>query len=195
MPEATRGPDGDRLNGQVEIGSRLRAARRQLGLSLEEVADATQLTKGFLSQLERDQTSPSVASLVRICAVLRLRVGELFDPAQTNLVRASDRPRINFGGENVTEFLLSPDTESRIQVIEAVVGPGGSGGDELYTLPAEAEFAHVKRGKLEITVSGETYRLGPGDSMTFSPKDPHSWRNPSSKADAIVLWVMTPSPY
>jgi len=62
----------------VAIGSRIRAARQSQRLTIEHVADATGLTKGFLSRVERDLTSPSVASLVTLCQVLSISIGELF---------------------------------------------------------------------------------------------------------------------
>jgi len=181
-------------NSGVKIGARIREARRRRGMSLEQVAQATDLTKGFISQVERNLTSVSVASLVGICNAIGLRIGALFEPARRDLIRHTDRPRINFGGENVTEFMLTPATQTQIQVIQSHIGPGGGSGDEAYSLNGEAEFVHVVSGELEITVHGDTYLLELGDSLTFSPRDAHSWRNPSG-SQAVVLWVLTPSPW
>ncbi len=183
------------VSGPAAIGGRLRAARQARGLSIAQLAAATGLTKGFLSQLERDLTSASVASLVNICDALGIRIGSLFEASRTDLVRRSERPRINFGGVGVTEYLLSPDSDSRIQVIESHIAPGGGGGDELYSLNSDAEFVHVVAGRLEVVVRRDVYRLGPGDSLTFSPRDPHTWRNPSQSEEAVVFWVLTPSPW
>lgn len=178
----------------IRIGTKLREARRSRGLSLEQVAAATGLTKGFISQVERDLTSVSVASLLNICNTIGLRIGSLFDPAPRDLIRRSERPPINFGGRSVTEFLLTPASQGRIQVIESQIEPGGGSGDEPYSLAGAAEFVHVIRGELEITVHGDTYRLERGDSLTFSPRDPHSWRN-AGQEETTVLWVLTPSPW
>src|SRR5919206_1411994 len=177
----------------VRIGARLRRARRRAGMSITQLADETGLTKGFISQLERDLTTASVASLVSICNALQIGVGSLFEPARTDLVRGEDRPRINFGGEGVTEWLLTPRTQERLQVIEGEIEPCGGGGPELYSLPADAEFVHVVAGRLDVVIEDETYELFAGDSLTFSGRDPHTWSNPSATEPASVLWVLTPS--
>ena len=177
----------------VRIGARLRSARRRAGMSITQLADETGLTKGFISQLERDLTTASVASLVAICNVLRIGVGSLFEPARTDLVRGEERPRINFGGEGVTEWLLTPRSQERLQVIQSEIGPSGGGGRELYSLPADAEFVHVVSGALDVVIEDETYHLFEGDSLTFSGRDPHTWANPSATEPASVLWVLTPS--
>jgi transcriptional regulator with XRE-family HTH domain len=187
-------PPTGALNDALRIGRRLRAARRRRGLSIAEVAEATGLTKGFISQLERDLTTASVASLVRICDALRIPVGTLFEPSRTNLVRAEERPPINFGGERVSEWLLTPAGQSRLQVIESLIEPGGGSGPEPYSLASEAEWVHVLEGRLELRVEVELYELGEGDSLSFSPREPHSWLNPSATEPARVLWVLAPAP-
>jgi transcriptional regulator with XRE-family HTH domain len=176
----------------VRIGPRLRRARRRIGMSIGQLAEATGLTKGFISQLERDLTTASVASLVSICNALQIGVGSLFEPSRTDLVRRGDRPRINFGGEDVTEWLLTPNGQDRLQVIQGEIAPRGGGGKELYSLPADTEFVHVVSGRLDVVIEDDTYRLADGDSLTFSGRDPHTWSNPSHDEPAVVLWVLTP---
>jgi transcriptional regulator with XRE-family HTH domain len=175
------------------IGGRLRAARQARGLTLQQVADATTLNKGFISRLERDEVSPSVASLVSICEVLGIRVGELFEPPATSLVRAGEGRPINFGGTRVSEFLLTPGTQNHLQVIHSRVEPGGSGGDELYTLDCEVEFVYVVRGRLQIRLSDDTVLLGAGDAFTFPGREPHTWSN-AAEGDCEVIWVLAPAP-
>jgi quercetin dioxygenase-like cupin family protein/DNA-binding XRE family transcriptional regulator len=180
-------------NDSTRIGPRLRRRRREVGLSIADLAEATDLTKGFISLLERDLASASVGSLVRICDALEMRVGSLFEPPRSSFVQAGARSRINFGGENVTEWLLTPAKESRLQVIETRLAPGGNSGNELYSLPAEAEFVHVLEGTIEVQLGEKDYRLKTGDSLTFPADQPHAWHNPSDKKDALVLWVLIPA--
>ncbi|GIE28106.1 transcription regulator [Actinoplanes italicus] len=176
------------------IGGRLRAARQARGLTLQQVADATTLNKGFISRLERDEVSPSVASLVAICEVLGIRVGELFEPPATSLVRAGEGRPINFGGTRVSELLLTPGTQNHLQVIHSTVEPGGGGGDELYTLDCEVEFVYVIRGRLELRLSDETVQLGAGDAFTFPGREPHTWSNTAEADECEVVWVLAPAP-
>ncbi|WP_433363698.1 helix-turn-helix domain-containing protein [Actinoplanes sp. CA-142083] len=181
--------------GGVAIGGRLRAARQARGLTLQQVADATGLNKGFISRLERDDVSPSVASLMSICAVVGIRVGELFEPPATSLVRAGKGRPINFGGSKVNELLLTPGTQSHLQVIHSTVEPGGSGGDELYTLDSDVEFVYVIRGRLRITLSDESVLLDAGDAFTFPGREPHTWANATDgDEECEVIWVLAPAP-
>lgn len=176
-----------------QIGPRLRAARRAAGLTLDELAQRSELTKGFLSQLERDLTTPSVGSLLRICEVLDLPVGELFDTQQGPLVRAAQRAPIAFGGSGVDEFQLTPAAERRLLVLASEIAPGGGSGEEAYRLASEAEFVHVLDGLLDIEIDGVEYRLAAGDSLTFDADAPHRWHNPGSVRPTRVLWVLVPA--
>lgn len=178
----------------LPIGGRLRATRLARGLTLGQVAAAAGLTEGFVSKLERDQVSPSVASLVSVCEALGLRVGELFEPPTSAIVRAGEGAKINFGGENAREYLLSPGSQSHIEVLHSIVEPQGSGGDELYALDTEIEFVYVLKGQFDIVLGPTTHSLTVGDAMTFRGREPHTWRNPSRTDSAEVLWVLSPAP-
>lgn len=178
----------------IPIGGRLRAARLSRGLTLGHVAAAAGLTEGFVSKLERDQVSPSVASLVAVCEALGLRVGELFEPPTSAIVRAGEGAQINFGGAAAREYLLSPGSQSNIEVLHSIVSPNGSGGAELYALDVDIEFVYVMTGRFEIVLGPERHTLNAGDAMTFRGREPHTWLNPSATDDAEVLWVLAPAP-
>lgn len=181
------------MTGSPPIGPRLREARRQQGLSLAGLAERSGLTKGFLSQVERDLTSPSVGTLLRLCRALDLPVGHLFDGATTPLVRAGERTPITFGGSGVSEFRLTPADERRVMLLLSEIAPGGGSGDEAYSLGAEAEVAHVIEGTLHIEVAGTHHMLGAGDTLTFDASEPHRWDNPSAAVPARVLWFLAPA--
>jgi transcriptional regulator with XRE-family HTH domain len=178
---------------EIPIGGRIRATRLARGLTLGQVAAAAGLTEGFVSKLERDQVSPSVASLVAVCEALGLKVGDLFDAPESAIVRAGDGAQINFGGSDAKEYLLSSGNQSSIEVLHSVIEPGGSGGAELYALNCEVEFVYVLRGQLEMVLGPERHLLNTGDAMTFRGRDPHTWLNPSDQ-QVEVLWVMSPAP-
>jgi len=80
-------------------------------------------------------------------------------------------------------------------VTESRIPPGASAGDELYTLPADVELVYVLSGSLEMRVGSETHLIEEGDTFTYSPRDPHTWRNPSAGEEAVVLWTALPNPY
>lgn len=178
----------------VRIGARLRAARLARGLTLEKVAGAVGLTKGYVSRLERDEVSPSVASLVHVCQVVGLPVGDLFSPPRTAVVRAGEGVPVNIGGHDVRETVLSGGFQQQLRVLHSHIAPGGTGGAEQYTLDCDVELVYVIRGRLVVVVGETTETLATGDAMTFSGRDPHTWRNGSAEESCEVLWVLSPAP-
>ncbi|HVT69242.1 MAG TPA: XRE family transcriptional regulator [Trebonia sp.] len=180
--------------GEARIGARLRAARLASRRSMAEVAAAAGLTKGFLSKLERDLANVSVASLIRLCDALGVSVGSLFEPSKGEVVRAGERPPINFGGTpGVREFLLTPAHERRMQAILSDLPPGAGSGDEQYTLPAEVELVFVLAGRLELTVEGDLVVLEQGDAYTFGADLRHAFRAAPGAGPAQVLWLISPA--
>jgi transcriptional regulator with XRE-family HTH domain len=162
-------------------------------MTLNEVALASGLTKGFLSKLERDRVRASVASLIRLCSVLEIPISSLFEAATGDLVKRDAYPRINFGGDRMIEFLLTPREEQRLQAILSEIEPGGGSGDELYALPAEIEFALVLAGRLAVQLGDRELLLDQGDALTFSAEARHAFRNPDARRPARVLWVFAPA--
>jgi transcriptional regulator with XRE-family HTH domain len=183
MSRRTRLAAPDQARPVVLIGNKLRNARQLRGLTLDQVAQSAGLTKGFVSRLERDDVSPSVASLVSVCEVLGLRMGDLFDPPRTSVIRS---------GKGAVERLVTPGTQSALEVIHSVVEPGGNGGEELYALACEAECAYVLSGTLEVVLEHGVETLTAGDAMTFPGNAPHTWRNPGPRPSK-VLWILAPA--
>jgi len=182
--------------GEIRVGARLRARRLERGLTITEVAERAGLTAGFISQLERDLTSASLSSLYRICAVLELRVGDLIDDVPAGrLIRREEQARRSLALGDAEHLLLSSRDERRFHVTESHIPPGGSAGEEPYTLPADVELVYVLSGSLELQVGDEVHELEQGDTLTYSPRDPHTWRNPSETDEAVVLWTALPNPY
>jgi transcriptional regulator with XRE-family HTH domain len=173
----------------VPVGNRLRALRKERGLTIPQLAAATGLTNGFISQLERDLTSASLSSLARIAAALDIRLGHLVDGTPIG-----EGPTVlNLRGQE--HVLLSSPDEMRFHVTESHIEPGATAGEELYSLPCDVEIVHVVEGVLELQVGEETNLLRAGDSFTYAPRDPHTWRNPSETDPAVVLWLAVPNPY
>lgn len=182
------------MSEQVLIGSRLRVARRAKGLTLDNVAKAAGLTQGYVSKLERDQVSPSVASLVAVCTAVGLRVGELFEPPPTAIVRAGEGSRINFGAKGAVEFVITPGDQAHLEVIQSFIAPGGTGGASQYALDCDVEFVYVITGSLKMLLGKDVFTLNAGDAMTMRGREPHTWRNASTSDPCEVLWVLSPAP-
>ncbi|WP_120521524.1 helix-turn-helix domain-containing protein [Arthrobacter celericrescens] len=179
-------------NVPLAIGSRIRAARQSQRLTIEQVAEATGLTKGFLSRVERDLTSPSVASLVTLCQVLSVSIGDLFAAPETHLTRRDDGPKISLGGEGIVERLLTARSERRLQIIRAVIEPHGRGESELYAVDCDVDVLHVTKGRIQLILSNEKYDLGEGDTLSFPGREPHTWVNPTDET-VEVLWILVPA--
>lgn len=176
------------------IGHVLRERRRELDLTLAEVSDAASITKSFLSDIERNRASPSVATLIRLLEVISLPVGRLFRPAASNVVRSGARPPIKFGGLGVSDSLLSPADAKRLQVILSDIAPRGTGGKKLYSIRSEEEFVFVLSGQIVIQVEDKANTLKKGDAMAFDPRRLHTFYNPSATEAAQVMFVLTPAP-
>lgn len=189
MSESTRG-------SPTHLGSRLRRRRKALYLTLQAVADQTSLTTSYLSQLERGRTNASVATLQRICQVLRLDVGDLFSDGAAQLspvLRFTDAHRMDFG-QDASKVRLTPQKFDHLEMLLGTLGPHGSTGVEPYTHGDAEELLLVISGQVTVTVDGISHRLGELDSMQYRSSQPHRVEE-CAGAPARVLWAMSPPTY
>lgn len=173
-------------------GQRFRRLRVRRGLSLAQVARATNVSVGFLSALERGQMRSSIATLRRIARFYHTNILSLFEAAGENprLVRCNERKILETTPEVRMELLAWGQTVMEPHLFR--VKPGGGSG-ESYTHEGE-EFLHVLRGEFEIWLNTDTkehYRLKRGDSLYFESSTPHRWKNPG-RTEARLLWINTP---
>jgi transcriptional regulator with XRE-family HTH domain len=178
------------------LGRTVRSLREERGMALRELADLAGVSSSFVSQVERGIANPSVASLRRIAEALGTSIGALFDGRESGgkLVLASDRARMVHPERKWEDFLLTPKTARRLQVILSIIEPGEGSGDEPYSHDSDEECVVVLKGSLEFHVAGETYLMSEGDSLTFESRQPHWNRNPGD-TKAEVLWIITPPSY
>jgi len=114
-------------NGRIRIGARLRHAREASRQSLADVAARSGVTKGFISRIERDETSPSVASLVALCDAVGLTMADLFAMPETTLVRRGARPSLDgLPADAVVDTLITPPHERRVTVLESTAAPASA---------------------------------------------------------------------
>lgn len=172
------------------IGPRLRRLRLNRGFSLARVAQAAEVSVGFLSALERGQMSASVSTLRRLARFYRMNILALFDPSETNpgRVRPADRKVLEAGPGVRMELLAWGQTVMEPHLFR--IAPSAGSG-EAYAHEGE-EFLYILSGCLEISLDGgEMHRLEAGDSFYFESSTQHRWSNPGKK-EALVLWVNTP---
>lgn len=152
------------------------------------------MTRGYLSKIERDLASASVAALLRICSALEISLSALFENGSAGrIVRRDNYASISFGGHDLVEYLLTAPSERRVQVLLSEIRPDGGSGDEPYSLPAEVEFVYVLSGELELGFPDQTVRLSPGDAFTFDAATAHTFRAHSTDQLTSVLWVICPA--
>ena len=175
--------------GQALIGRRLRALREARRLTVAQLAEAAGVSKGFLSRLERDLTSPSVSTLVTLCQVLGASPGDVLDAPEVTVVRLADAPAISLGGEGIRERLITPRGSRDLQILRADIAPHVRGEAELYTVDCRVEAVHVATGRLELRTTEAVHLLEEGDTVTFPGREPHSWANPDDRP-AVVLWTL-----
>jgi transcriptional regulator with XRE-family HTH domain len=197
-PHSPAVPDAaERWPAQL-VGRRLREARHARGSTLDEVATAAGFTKSFVSAVERGETSPAIGSLYRICEVLGISMSSLFETVSApdaGVVRRAEVQGTYFGGEGVMNYVLSPRGERRAQIVETRIAPGGSPGTELWSHPGELVMATVLEGSVEFRFGDRSSVLLAGDTIAYSPAEPHSWRNPDAVTAAVALFFQIPAEY
>ncbi|MGI8829020.1 MAG: helix-turn-helix domain-containing protein [Candidatus Limnocylindria bacterium] len=181
---------------ETMIGATLRAVRRQRGFTLRQVADEAGVTESFLSQVERDIASPSIATLRRIAVALGTSIGVLLDDVGPHgqLVRAEDRRVVTYPGLDARDEFLTDGSGGRLQVILSIVEPGGGTGPEAYSHESDEECLIVLDGALDLWVGTEHHRLETGDAIRYSSRVPHRNENPGP-GTARILFVITPPSY
>jgi transcriptional regulator with XRE-family HTH domain len=180
----------------LAVGRRIRDLRRGKQMSLETVAARTELSIGFISQIERGLSSPSLRVLATLADVLGVGIAALFGAAPSDdsaangiVTRETQRAELKLWRTGISKQLLSPaGSESRLNLFLVHLEPGGNTGDEFYTHDGE-EAGLVLAGEMTLTVDTETWTLKQGDSFRFASRRPHRFSNPARDAKAAVLWV------
>lgn len=174
----------------MEIGRKIRELRVRKGLTQEELADRSELSKGFISQLERDLTSPSIATLIDLLQCLGTTPGEFFqETAEEQLVfgREDYFEKQDPELRNTVEWIIPNAQKNRMEPIRLTLEAGGSTYPDN---PHEGEeFGYVLRGTVTIHLGGSQYTAKKGESFYFTPEKQHYL---SSKHGCTVLWVSTP---
>lgn len=154
---------------EMKVGRELRKRRNELELSLREVAELTELSIGFLSQLENDQVSPSLASLNRIAHALRIPIFELLSSDDRDpVVRVDGRRLTELGDSDVEVELLTNFPNWQLMPFHRTLAVG-----EKYQAVridrAREEWIYVLAGEMELYLRNQdSHVLAPGDSIHFA---------------------------
>ena len=174
----------------MDIGNKLKELRVLKGLTQEELADRSELSKGFISQLERNLTSPSITTLMDILQCLGTSNGEFFNEAPDE--------QIVFGKQ---DYFVKEDTEYKNEIkwiipnaqkntIEPIYLTLQAGGSTCPDTPHEGEeFGYVLQGAVSIHLGNKTYKAKKGESFYYTADKTHFL---SSKNGATLIWVSSP---
>jgi transcriptional regulator with XRE-family HTH domain len=179
----------------LQAGRRVRALRDARGLSLRELAAAAGVSVPMLSQVERGESSPTLAVAAKIAAGLGLSLSQLLrldERGHVAVVRRGRRHTVRRNGHRFEE-LTPPLPGERAAVSVHVLRPGartGGAADPPVHAPGSRETAVVQSGTLALVLDGERHELREGDSVTFDADLPHYFEN-SGRAEATFLAVVT----
>jgi transcriptional regulator with XRE-family HTH domain len=151
---------------------------------------------GWLSQVERGTSEPSLADIRLIAQIFNLPVSFFFSHTppsdeQAYIVRASSRRMMRDDAIQLSEELLSPDLGGSFELVRSVFAANSSSAGAVQR-PTE-EAGYIIRGRFIIVIDGRDFDLGPGDSFSFT-NAVMSWRNPYAE-DAEIIWVIAPPIY
>lgn len=179
------------------LGADLRALRKARGMTLQELSARLDRSVGWLSQVERDLSNPSISDLKLIASVLDVSVSTLFRhdaaPAEEAgyIVRQSARRPIGSRVAGLVEELLSPDLTDDFEMLVSTFEAGSQLTEP--TLRGTQEVGYLISGRLNLEIAGRMYAVGPGDSFRVRG-EPFRWINPYDEP-AVAVWVIAPPVY
>jgi len=177
---------------EARLGQVVRRLREAQGLSLRTLAARTGFSASFLSQVENEQASPSIASMERIGAALGVTLGEFFQRGGSSsfatVVRAGAHVTLESGWSKARIDSLAPEGQAkRLEPILVTIQPGGSSATRPYPAPTE-EFALVLEGSVVLTSGGDHEQvLGEGDAVTIPAGVPRRCHNASEPPFRLVV--------
>jgi XRE family transcriptional regulator, regulator of sulfur utilization len=176
--------------GEAKLGPSVRRLREAQRISLRALAEGTGFSPSFLSQVENNQASPSIASMERIATALGVTLSEFFQTAEANplpVVRADARPVLHSGwSKGQLEALGAGGVGGRLDPMLVTLEPGGSSGSKAFASGRE-EFALVLDGAVALTLDQSEQMLASGDAVTIRPGALRRWRNLGEQPVRILI--------
>jgi len=178
------------------LGADIRALRKARGLTLVALGDVLGRSVGWLTQVERGLSDPSITDLRMMARALDVSVSSLFRSAapeheQGMIVRATARRPIGSRSAGLVEELLSPDLTDDFEMVHSTFEPG-SQIIEAVQRPTQ-EVGYIVSGRLQLEISGKIYELNTGDSFRVRG-EPFRWMNPYS-VPCVAIWAIAPPVY
>lgn len=175
----------------MDIGQKIKELRVQKGLTQEELADRSELSKGFISQVERNLTSPSISTLVDILQSLGTDLSDFFaNTVDEQIVfRNNDYfEKTDTELSNKIEWIIPNAQKNEMEPIRLTLEPKGKTYPDN---PHEGEeFGYVLSGNLSIHLGSKTHKAKAGESFYFTPNKTHYLE--AGNKGACIIWVSSP---
>ena len=176
-------------NNPEELGIALRKRRKALGLTMQFVADEARLSVGFISQVERGLTSPSLASLASLAAVLETSISEFLEqPSSKMTTRRSSRESYSVGSGTISYERIS--TRFKNSKLHSVITHELPGYQSEPASHVGEELFYVISGELTVEIEDELHLLREGDTIHFDSRRLHALANHSNEI-TTMLWCGT----
>ncbi len=176
----------------MDIGAKINQLRKKNGLTQEELADRCELSKGFISQVERSLTSPSIATLVDILESLGTNLQDFFNERTQEKIVFTKQDVFEKEDKELNNMITWLIPNAQKNEMEPILITIEAGGSSYIDEPHEGEeFGYVIAGAVNINLGSKNFRAKKGDSFYFRPTSDHYISN-RGKTKAIVLWVSTP---
>ena len=174
----------------MEIGYKLKQMRMRQNLTLEELASRCELTKGFLSQVERNLTSPSIVTLNDMLEALGSSLGEFFGEEEQEKIVFKKTDFFVDEREDYTVHWIVPNTQkNEMEPILMEIPPKSR---SFVVNPHNGEeFGYVLDGVVSLEIGGKVNAVRKGETFYLTGKEDHFLLNKGNKK-AMVLWVSTP---
>jgi XRE family transcriptional regulator, regulator of sulfur utilization len=176
------------------IGTRVRALRDAMGLSLRDLADRTGVSAPMLSQVERGETSPTLAVATRIAGGLELSLSQLLrldESGHVVVIRDGEGRTRRRGGHSVDELtpaLPGQRADVSLHALDPGAATGGPGDPPIHE-PGSRETVYVESGSVVLAIDGDEHELGEGDSVTFDADLSHHFHNRGGRPARFVAVV------
>lgn len=176
---------------KMVIGEKIKDLRQTLELTQEELADRCELTKGYISQLENDLTSPSIATLIDILSALGTDLKEFFsNDEEEEKISFNKNEFIEKKTEEYTQNWLVPNAQKNAMEPLHLVLNAGQSTDEDFPHEGE-EFGFVLKGEICLVLGKRKVRVKKGESFYYTAKKVHQIVNKTDK-EAEFLWISSP---
>lgn len=179
----------------MQLGRKIRDLRLRRGMTVQQLATASGLSKGFISQVENDRTSPSLATLRNLARALETSVAYLVveEEQVPHVVRAAERPRVQVGGNAGRVEVLSAQPKRNLELIMAELPPGLSARGKKHFHHGE-EIVFCLEGTVRLVCGDQTFVLQTGDSCHYDGRMPHAVENCGERTARIIIG-MTPAAF